>query len=431
MLTPEERLPPTFCSLRWRYMQCDLTHAQVKACCKTPFVQITDDDVAAQGHRSVFNHPYFVERRREMLAGSGHADCDVCTEHDAAGIISYRRSEGSKPIFATPRSRAEALAELDDAWPSHVEIMLSTTCDLRCAYCDPRFSSAWAAELRSGDAATALTDIQEEAPASADFKKTFEIWLRKALPRIRYLQFNGGEPLLQKEFYRFLEMVAPYRGRLQLGIITNLNTPDRAFGRFLAKLPELLNAFQLRIAVSQEAVGARAEYIRYGLVWRRFEDNLRLLLPALRGRTLHLAPTMSALNVTSFGGYVSFIESLAHEHGCDFFWRPSLVHAPAHLSPLIAGPEERRELSRLIARLEESGRWPDLRLWLQRLVDAIGSPRDVGQRRLRLADWIARHDRGRATDFAAVFPELSWLARRTDPTARADCAMHSQHVARA
>jgi hypothetical protein len=33
-----DALPATFCSLRWRYMQCDVGHGQVKACCKTPFL---------------------------------------------------------------------------------------------------------------------------------------------------------------------------------------------------------------------------------------------------------------------------------------------------------------------------------------------------------------------------------------------------------
>jgi hypothetical protein len=403
-------LPATFCSLRWRYLQCDLAHGQVKACCKTPFVEVGAADVAALGERAIFNNPYFVERRREMLAGISHADCAACYDHEAAGIVSYRQSEGGKAIFSTPNCRTTAADELADAWPTHVELMLSTTCDLRCAYCDPHFSSAWAAEQRSGPRDESLSDIVEPPKRGPQFAAAFESWLRAALPRLQYLQFNGGEPLLQKEFYAYLDLVESQRGRLQVGLISNLNTPERAFRRFLSRLPDLIDGFDLRIAVSQEAVGARAEYIRYGVVWTRFESNLRRLLAAVQGRPLHLAPTMSALNVTSFGDYVTFIETLAQQHDCDFVWRPSLVHEPAHLSPLVAGPSAVRRLADLAERLGRSGRWPDLRRWLERLAQALDRGGGCPARRRQLADWIARHDRRRNTDFSTLFPELAFLA---------------------
>jgi hypothetical protein len=50
----------------------------------------------------MFNHPYFAERRREMLAGIGHSDCAAWLEHEAAGVASYRMSEARKPIFVGP-----------------------------------------------------------------------------------------------------------------------------------------------------------------------------------------------------------------------------------------------------------------------------------------------------------------------------------------
>ncbi len=387
-------------------MQCDVAHGQVKACCKTPFLRIADEDLAAQGSGAIFNNPYFAERRREMVAGISHDDCAACHEHERDGIISYRQSESRKPIFATPDSTETAYAELRDAWPTHVELMLATTCDLRCAYCDPRFSSAWAAEARTARASDLAGDLPESAPAAAAFGATFSAWFSRALPHMEYLQFNGGEPLLQSEFYRYLDLIGSEAGRLQVGLISNLNTPQRQFARFLDRLPSLIEAFDVRIAVSQEAVGARAEYIRYGLVWELFEANLRTLLDHFRGRAIHLAPTMSALNLTSFDAYVGFIEGLADEYDCEFVWRPSLVHAPAYLSPLLAGANERHALEELAGRLQRRGRWLDLAAWIENLARAIGQSDRSFQRR-QFEGWIARYDRVRKTRFDEVFPELS------------------------
>jgi hypothetical protein len=387
-------------------MQCDVGRGQVKACCKTPFLKIAAEDLAAQGPGSIFNNPYFAERRREMLTGVSHDDCAACHEHEKAGIISYRQSESPKPIFAMPDKAATAYAELRNAWPTHVELMLATTCDLRCAYCDPRFSSAWAAESRAAHADRLTRDLPELAPADDGFAATFNAWFRRALPHIEYLQFNGGEPLLQAEFYRYLDLIASEAGRLQVGLISNLNTPERQFVRFLDRLPALIEAFNIRIAVSQEAVGARAEYIRYGLVWELFEANLRRLLDHFRGRAIHLAPTMSALNLTSFDAYVGFIERLADDYDCEFVWRPSLVHSPAHLSPLLAGTNERRTLENLVGRLQRTGRWLDLAAWIEHLARAIGGCDRSIQRR-QFEAWIARYDRVRKTRFEQVFPELA------------------------
>src|SRR5436309_1568975 len=112
-----KQISDSFCPLRWTYMQVDLQHGKIKACCKTPFQQIDDDQIRQSGTAALFNGEYVQQRRREMFEGIRHSDCNACWLQEDLGLLSYRWAQAAKEPF---RSASSAIAEerrLDNGVP--------------------------------------------------------------------------------------------------------------------------------------------------------------------------------------------------------------------------------------------------------------------------------------------------------------------------
>lgn len=410
-----KQISDSFCPLRWTYMQVDLQHGKIKACCKTPFQRIDDDQIRQSGTAALFNGEYVQQRRREMFEGIRHSDCNACWIQEDLGLLSYRYAQTAREPF---RSASSAIAEerrLDNGVPKHVEIILNTNCDMKCSYCGPEFSSAWAIDIRKHGAFPVPHDDPQTAPAASLFKETFWRWFEEVHSSIEYVQFNGGEPLIQHELYTSLERILSFFGSRhgpEIGIISNLNTPPGKLEKFRKLLPPLMERHKFRFGVSQDSVGARAEYIRPGLDWVRFDLNLRGLLRDFPGLSVQLAPTMSALNVTSIRELMVYANEISEQYGTEIVMRPSIVMWPEFQSPLILPPEYSRYLEDAIVFVERISRWPVVRNRLHEIAEALKQCGNVGPLRKLFYMWFSEHDRRRKLDFVSVFPEMEnfWRA---------------------
>lgn len=404
-----EQISPSFCPLRWTYMQVDLEHGRVKACCKTPFQQVTTQELRESGRAAIFNASYFQDRRREMLRGAGHSDCNSCLEQERLGLLSYRLSEAGKEPHSTAVESIAAERPVGTAVPKHIEFILSTLCDLKCTYCGPDFSSSWAMDVRKNGAFPMLGDEPALAFAPAEFREIFWQWFDLNLPRFDYIQFNGGEPLIQREFYNTLQRIDDARVALQMGVISNLNTPAASLARFRKVLPELMSRHQFRLGVSQDSVGSRAEYIRYGLRWSNFDHNLRLLLREFSSLEVQIAPTMSALNVTSFRRLLEYLDQLSDEFGPRVLLRPSVVMFPEFLSPWALPIHYAAYLDDSISYLDRIGRWPEMKERLCELLSGWQRASQDASLESQFVDWIRYNDARAGVRFVDVFPEMSGL----------------------
>jgi sulfatase maturation enzyme AslB (radical SAM superfamily) len=398
----------SFCPLRWTYMQVDLQHGKVKACCKTPFQRIEEAQIERLGSITIFNSEYLQERRREMLAGVRHSDCNTCWIQEDLGLLSYRYSQSANEPFRSSIPVLQAQRRLDDAVPKHIEIILNTNCDLKCCYCGPEFSSAWAVEIRNQGPYPQPHDDPQNAPASPLFPKAFWQWFDDNRHSIEYVQFNGGEPLIQSEFYASLERILNFTGtrELRIGVISNLNTPPNKMEKLHRILPLLLERHSFRLGISQDSVNERAEYIRNGLNWSRFDENLRGLLKNFSGLDIQMAPTMSALNVTSIKDLMVYADQVSEILGTEIIMRPSIVMWPAFQSPLILPSEYSPYLEEAIVFLERAGRWPVVRERLQEIIASLGQIENVEQQRRIFHKWFVEYDKRRKLSFLEVFPEM-------------------------
>jgi len=129
------------------------------------------------------------------------------------------------------------------------------TCNLRCAICGPQNSSSRKQELNF----------------PKELKKVSNniFWKKLNLSSLRYIHFNGGEPLLNKEHVKFLHAM-PNKNKVHLNYNTN--------GSVLpgAELIELWRKFKLvQLDFSIDDINSRFEYQRYPANWKEVTENLQ------------------------------------------------------------------------------------------------------------------------------------------------------------
>jgi hypothetical protein len=390
-------------------MQVDIQHGRVKACCKTSFQTITNTQLEEFGTSVIFNNQYFQDRRREMFVGIKHGDCSSCWTQEKLGLLSYRLSQSASDTFRASLSAIAAEKRVDAIIPKHIEIILNTNCDLKCCYCGPEFSSSWAVEIGK-QGAFPLYFEDQQIPANAPlFQQRFWQWFEQSQDSIEYIQFNGGEPLIQNEFYDCIEQVLKRNrksSKLEIGIISNLNTPSSKMNRLCEVLPRIMEQCEFRFGISQDSTGARAEYIRNGLKWDRFDNNLRTLIKEFSGLSIQIAPTMSALNVTSVLQLLVYLNILSEALNKEIIIRPSIVMWPAFQSPLILPIGYSEYLYEAIKFLDKIGRWPEMAERLREIIEATPKVKNVDKLRKDFYIWFQEYDRRRNLSFLSVFPEM-------------------------
>jgi MoaA/NifB/PqqE/SkfB family radical SAM enzyme len=121
--------------------------------------------------------------------------------------------------------------------------------------CGPGNSSAWKEELK-------IPLIERKNTVNYTWQD-FEI------SKLKFIHFNGGEPLLSKEHMEFLQAI-PNKSQVHLNYNTNgtILPTDR-----LLKLWEQFKLVQIDFSIDD--IEDRFEYQRYPANWDRVKDNLQ------------------------------------------------------------------------------------------------------------------------------------------------------------
>ena len=459
------------CRFKWDYPIVNLMSGHVRGCCRVPKQVITNSDIDQFGKDVIMNLPYEQDRRREKLLGVTHKDCESCVrlqwngaEPPRDGIngfvnkwmidrndaYPYRVKDTKKwyndkiPKTADELPYNHPLLRSDR--PDMLEIVLGNVCDLKCTYCSMHYSSQWVNELvKFGE--VKKEDVLQHMPAAPErLERVFWEWFydvgRHTSETINIL---GGEPTYMPQFYDTLDKLThAYQDlgkkdrHIELGILSNMNTSAYHMDKFLSKLPELTKHVFLRLQPSMEAMGPRAEYIRFGLEWKRFEHNIRRILSE---RTQHglnennfgigMQIALNTFSVSSLPGFVKWIDSLIEEYKFEIGLMKNVVSFPRHHNPNILTPDYAKYLQetydfviekmekndRVITRLamttgiDNHGSWNSYaNALLEGLIKSVGSP-DKSQfdieSRGHFYKFVEQMKERREVDFVKVYPEMN------------------------
>lgn len=205
------------------------------------------------------------EKRKELERYLEQDDlsngCELCQQQLRAGNLLGMRANSfnSKSVpssCGTPWS--------DMRMPKLMEFELSNVCNLECIMCSGHFSSL-------------IRQNRERLPPAVNpYDDAFVEQLRPFLNHLSKAVFAGGEPFLNKLYYKIWDIMAEYPHPPQVALVTN--------GTILNdKVKEVVRKLRIHIAVSVDSLDpANYEAIRIHADYGKLRRNLDWFLATAR-----------------------------------------------------------------------------------------------------------------------------------------------------
>jgi len=321
-----DSVSPSFCLAKWNQVTIHLASGTTHSChhCiphKIPLQEVWDNPSA------LHNTQEKKERRKQMLTGERPKECDFC----------WRVEDLKNPDVFSDRVRKSAQKWNDDTietipqmpWdanviPKYIEIDFSSACNFKCLYCSPAYSTTWAKEIRehgpiySGIFTTnsmrAIAgvgglplDVEED---NNPYIQAFWKWFPEVVEsgKLREMRVTGGEPLLSKNTFKLIDYFVEHpQPNMVFSINSNLGAPKQFIDKLIKgmnKLSEAKAAKRLTVYTSGEGHGARGEYIRHGLNYKTWLENVNRILAECPNVEVVFMCTYNILSVTSFKDFL-------------------------------------------------------------------------------------------------------------------------------
>jgi len=257
----------------------------IQVCCRShPIGNIQDNTL-----EEIWNNDNMKRIRKQVLTGYRPPECEPCFSLEDQGVESLRlrHVKGEIPearIKLYPR--ATAAMRSDYTMPFEIptmELKLNNLCNLKCRMCHPGDSTSWNdwAEVKDfyKDTGKVIFNLVEEhnlenKPLLDKFEDNENWWtsLEKNLPHFRRVEFAGGEPLMDPQHYRILDMLAPYGDQIEIKYATNLSMLGKGNRTVWQYWPKFKS---VAVNVSIDGVGNSYEYIRGNASWEELVHNIK------------------------------------------------------------------------------------------------------------------------------------------------------------
>jgi hypothetical protein len=185
-------------------------------------------------------------------------------------------------------------------------------------------------------------------------------------------------------------------------------------------LPKISKVFNLEILGSMESVGDKAEYIRNGVSWEKFTNNIDTILS---NKDLEFdfgfIMSVNALNVTSNKDFIAYTKQLYEKHGRPVTLKQNLVSFPSWQSPMILSQDFIPYIQDTIQYLNDNadsmpavkdplGTWLAYAKFLQTIIDGINNQSiDRFNDRKKFPEWFDTYDSRRGLKLIDTFPEYT------------------------
>jgi organic radical activating enzyme len=423
----------SFCAAKWYNATIWLGSGQTTSCHHPP-AHLIDVDKVNNNSRLLHNSDQKKADRRKMLAGERPAGCEYCWK-----IEDMHTDAVSDRVYKSKIYSIEALHEAvrtpveDDVNLRTLEISFDRTCQFACSYCNPAFSSTWVNDIRKhGPYVGLVSDGRNHFTHTHDnsqlykFGETnpyveafFDWWERDLHRTLQELRITGGEPLMSGYTWKLIEWFKTNQGRssTRLAINSNLGIDRdkiKDFAAAIATLPKV------DLYTSMEATCTQAEYIRDGLDYDQWLNNVLFLLEGRFVSAVHVMCTINALCLNSLVHHLDMMLGLKQRYGRDQLnFTLNILRFPSFQSALVL-PDDLRNRYRL-----------QLEAWLfhnrenpclhehevnhvQRLIDyldVVKTPHSEAFEMPKLLNdfkqFYTQYDQRRGKNFDKSFPELS------------------------
>ena len=421
----------SFCGAKWYNATIWLGSGMTTSCHHPLPHKVSVDEVEA--NPKALHNTYLKKKERKMMQqGERPAGCEYCWKIEDIG-----RDNISDRVYKTVIYKDE---DLEDAYnlDSNTDVDLKTleiafdrTCNFACTYCNPAFSSTWVNDIKrngpynglKSDGRNHFTHIHDSSQLysigeSNPYVNAFFKWWESDLHRtLKELRLTGGEPLMSGETFRLLEWFKTHDTDMRFALNSNLGAKDELIDRMIDASQSMKH---FHLYTSNEAMGAQAEYIRDGLVWDDWANNVEKVLTNGRIEGFHMMCTINALCLDTLDQFLECILNWKREYGKDYpTFTLNILRFPSFQSPLVLPDELRTQYRfRLQAWLDANANDEFLhqmeRNQLQRLIDYLdvvktphmgAAEQSVLQQDFK--QFYQQYDQRRDKNFTQTFPALA------------------------
>ena len=420
----------SFCGAKWYNATIWLGSGMTTSCHHPPAHRVPDE--VATNPKLLHNTPEKKQDRDMMQRGERPKGCEYCwkiedMERDAISDRVYKSKiypiEALNEAYNTPSDQDVDLRTL--------EIAFDRTCQFACSYCNPAFSSTWVNDIRKNGPYTELvSDGRNHFTHTHDsaqlykfgeinpYVEAFHKWWESDLHRtLQELRITGGEPLMSGETWKLIEWFKTNKGKsnTRLAINSNLGT-DVDIDRLLNSI----DGVNIDLYTSNESVSLQAEYIRDGLVWDDWANNVERLLDSGKIRRLHVMCTINALCLDTLDQLLDCIVNWKLEYGHDAIsFTLNILRFPSFQSPLVLPDvlrtQHKNKLVDFMTRHNGASYLEEHEInHLLRLIDyldIVKTPHSEAFEMPKLLNdfkhFYTQYDQRRGKDFTLAFPNLA------------------------
>lgn len=283
----------TLCLAKFHEATIWLYNSRMSGCHHTPTV-IVGDQI-----KTFFNPEEKRVQQDEMLSGKKPTACNYCWNLESKNLKSDR--EYKSLAFKSHLSPEQYLDKTFDFKPKSLELAFKNTCNLACSYCSPVYSTEWINDIKKhGIYNDLITDaklhyvrgIDPDMPVDMNL---FWSWFNGIIYDLESIRITGGEPLLHQETFDTFLLMTEKNPNIECVIATNLCQKETIIDRFITSINKLNN---VRINISNESAGEVAEFIRDGMNYNEWLNNLQRLATETEAK-LSISTTITALSLIS------------------------------------------------------------------------------------------------------------------------------------
>ena len=428
----------SFCAAKWYNATIWLGSGQTTSCHHPPAHAIDLEELKTNP-RALHNTEQKKDDRLKMQIGVRPAGCEYCWKIEDMGRDAVSDRVYKSKIYSVQLLKEAYYADFKkDINLKTLEIAFDRTCQFACSYCNPAFSSTWVNDIKRHGAYTGLiSDGRNHFTHTHDasqrytfnevnpYVDAFFAWWETDLHRtLQELRITGGEPLMSGYTWKLIEWFKTNQGKsvTRLAINSNLGFDREKLTEFIEAVRPLPH---VELYTSMEATGIQAEYIRDGLDYRQWLDNVQALIESSAVKAVHVMCTINALCLDSLVAHLDTMLELKQMYGRDAVnFTLNILRFPSFQSALVL-PDHLRTRYRL-----------ELEQWLftnqlnpllheheinhtQRLIDyldVVKTPHsDTFERPALLNDFVKfyqQYDQRRGKNFVEAFPALKdWYNR--------------------
>jgi len=452
-----DSVSPSFCIAKWKQVTVHLDTGMTHSCHHPTTHKIPLDEIKINP-TAIHNTNFKKHQRKLMLEGSRPTECDYCWRVEDSSLNSTVTSYSDR-IVKSSNSWASGTIDkiVQQGWefnttPGSMEVNFGSVCNFKCSYCSPDISSKWMEEIKNYGPYK-LKDLDyngldwlkqnDRIPIPHKdynpYVEAFWQWWPDLVKSLTVFRITGGEPLLNKNTFQLLDyLIENPQPQLSLSINSNLGVPDKVVQEFISKMQVIQDKGSVKdfkMYSSCEAYGARAEYIRFGLDYKKWLKNCESIILEIPNSRLGIMSTYNILSITSFKALLEDLLILKSKYTIQP-QRPHTVSIdipylrwPEFMAPWIMPDEWLSEIEDTVtwmyANLQQTY-WPPLcgkgffdheikkmeRIYVVCKESMTYKKLDKDFHRFNLIRFVKEHDKRRGTNFLHTFPELKSFYNR-------------------